>query len=306
MNQHFHRGILFYHQAAGQGNLYKSLGQVTESLTQMCDDLTLKLSEEGGDIAKFCDDLTQNQNGVSYDVFFVLGGDGTVNELVNGVARNNLEIPIGIIPGGTFNDFTKTLNLSPRTAAAANELLNSKIKSFDVLKVNDTYALNFAGIAMMVQNSENVDANKKRILGKFSYVFTTLKVIANPKIYQYTIKANNEEYSGETSMILIANGNYVGGSKIPLEDLSPSDGEMNIFVLKNHNMSLIKDFFQVKDSLRWNDITENIRLITTDEMKLETRPSTKIDIDGEIMFDTPVDIKLLKDKVKLLYIDVNE
>ena len=71
-------------------------------------------------------------------------------------------------------------------------------------------------------------------------------------------------------------------------------------------MSLIKDFFQVKDSLRWNDITENIRLITMDEMKLETRPSTKIDIDGEIMFDTPVDIKLLKDKVKLLYIDVNE
>ena len=61
-------------------------------------------------------------------------------------------------------------------------------------------------------------------------------------------------------------------------------------------MSLIKDFFQVKDSLSWNDITENIRLITTNRMKLETRPTTKLDIDGEITFDTPADIQLLKIK----------
>ncbi|MFR6533546.1 MAG: lipid kinase, partial [Staphylococcus simulans] len=43
MTQHFNKGVLFYHQAAGQGNLYKSIGQVTESLVQMCDDLTIKL-----------------------------------------------------------------------------------------------------------------------------------------------------------------------------------------------------------------------------------------------------------------------
>ncbi|GEP83481.1 transcriptional regulator [Staphylococcus piscifermentans] len=305
MTQHFYKGILFYHEAAGQGNLYKSLGQVTEHLTQMCDELTLKLSKEEGDIKKFCDELAQSKDDVEYDVFFLLGGDGTVNELINGVAGNNLEVPIGIIPGGTFNDFTKSLNLSPRPPAAAQELLDAKIKAFDVLKVNDTYALNFAGIGMMVQNSENVDSNKKKFLGKFSYIFTTLKVIANPEVYHYSIEADGEEYTGETSMILIANGNFVGGSRIPLEDLSPCDGKMNVFVFKNHNMSLIKDFFQVKDSLSWNDITENIRLITTDRMKLETSPPTKLDIDGEITFDTPAEIQLLKNKVKLLYVDMD-
>ena len=134
MTQHFHKGILFYHEAAGQGNLYKSLGQVTEHLTQMCDELTLKLSKEEGDIKKFCDELAHSQDGVEYDVFFLLGGDGTVNELINGLAGNNLEVPIGIIPGGTFNDFTKSLNLSPRPSAAAQELLDAKIKAFDVLK----------------------------------------------------------------------------------------------------------------------------------------------------------------------------
>ena len=50
MTQHFHRGILFYHEAAGQGNIYKELGQVTENLTQLCDELTIKLSKEEGQI----------------------------------------------------------------------------------------------------------------------------------------------------------------------------------------------------------------------------------------------------------------
>ncbi|WP_412520633.1 diacylglycerol/lipid kinase family protein [Staphylococcus simulans] len=304
MTQHFHKGVLFYHQAAGQGNLYKSIGQVTESLVQMCDDLTIKLSKEEGDIEKFCETVAQN-NDQSYDIFFILGGDGTVNELVNGVVKNDLNIPIGIIPGGTFNDFAKTLNLSAKPAQAAQELLESKVKPFDVLDINGYIALNFAGIGMMVENAENVDSNNKKIFGKLSYIFTTLKVIADPETYKYEVKANGETYSGETSMILIANGNFVGGSRIPLEDLSPCDGKMNIFLFKNHNMSLIKDFFHVKDSMNWNDITENITLVSTDNATLETTPKTKLDIDGEILFDTPAEIKLLKDKVQLLYVDID-
>ncbi|MFR6533852.1 MAG: lipid kinase, partial [Staphylococcus simulans] len=56
--------------------------------------------------------------------------------------------------------------------------------------------------------------------------------------------------------------------------------------------------------MNWNDITENITLVSTDEATLETTPNTKMDIDGEILFDTPAEIKLLKDKVKLLYVDI--
>lgn len=302
MTLQFQKGILFYHGGAGQGNLYKSIGQVTENLAQICDDLTLKMSKNEGDIYQFCEHLSK-ENDNKYDVFFILGGDGTVNELVNGIVKNHIDVPVGILPGGTFNDFTKTLNISPRPNQASVELMNAEIKSYDVLDINGHIALNFAGIGMMVENSENVDSNKKKLFGKLSYAFTTLKVITDPKLYRYHVTANGESYNGETSMILIANGNFVGGSRIPLEDLSPSDGKMNIFIFKNHNMTLIKDFFQVKDSMNWNDITENITLITTDKATLKTQPNTKLDIDGEILFETPAEIKLLKDKVKLLYIN---
>lgn len=305
MTQHFHKGILFYHKAAGQGNIYKELGQVTENLTQLCDDLTIKLSKEEGQIKSYCKEIAENNHVSSFDVFFILGGDGTLNELINGVVENNLQIPIGVLPGGTFNDFTKTLNLSQKPMQASQDLLNSQIKSFDVLDVNGTYALNFAGIGLMVQNAENVESNQKELFGKFSYVFSTIKTVSNPEIYNYKLIADGKEYSGETSMILVANGQNVGGSKIPLEDLSPNDGKMNIFIFDKQNFSILNDFFKVKDSMNWNEISESITHISCESASLETDPHAKLDIDGEILFETPVDIKLLKDQVKLLYLDIN-
>lgn len=305
MKQHFHRGILFYHEAAGQGNIYKELGQVSENLTQLCDELTIKLSKEEGQIRSYCKTLSAIKNEHAYDVIFILGGDGTLNELINGVVENNLQIPIGVLPGGTFNDFTKTLNLSQKPMQASQDLLSSQIKSFDVLDVNGTYALNFAGIGLMVQNAENVESNQKELLGKFSYIFSTIQTVANPEIYQYELTADNETYSGETLMILIANGQHVGGSRIPLEDLSPNDGKMNIFIFDKQNFSIINDFFKIKDSMNWNEISDSIQHISCELATLSTDPSAKLDIDGEILFETPVEIKILRDQVKLFYVDLN-
>lgn len=302
MSQHFKKGILFYHNAAGQGDINKELGQVTENLTKFCDELTIFLSKEEGQIKEKCADIAKDTIN-SYDVVFILGGDGTLNELVNGVVTNNLQIPIGVLPGGTFNDFAKTLNLSPKPMQASQDLLSSKVKSFDVLNINGKYALNFAGIGLMVQNAENVASHQKQFLGKFSYVFSTLKTVSQPKVYDYTLEANGQTYTGETSMILIANGQHVGGSRVPMEDLSPTDGKMDIFIFNNYNIGIINDFFKIKDSMNWNDVSDNITHISCDSATLTTDPQAKMDIDGEILFKTPVDIKVVSNQVKLLYLD---
>ena len=306
MTQHFHKGILFYHKASGQGDVHQELGQITENLTKFCDDLTIKLSKEEGDIKSFCKEISNNNYATPYDVLFILGGDGTLNELVNGVVENNIQLPIGVLPGGTFNDFTKTLNLSQKPMQSSEDLLNSQIKSFDVLSVNGVYALNFTGIGLMVQNAENVQSNQKELLGKFSYVFSTLKTVSNPQIYDYHLIADEKEYRGETSMILIANGQHVGGNRIPLEDLSPNDGNMNIFVFENHNFSIINDFFKVKDSMNWNEISDSITHISCKDAYLKTDPDARLDIDGEIQYNTPIEVKVLKERVKLLYLDMEE
>ena len=88
----------------------------------MCKHLSIQLSENEGDIIKYCERIKNQEYSSDVDIVFILGGDGTVNELVNGVLANDPNVPIGIIPGGTFNDFTKTLNLNLTLVKLVNNL----------------------------------------------------------------------------------------------------------------------------------------------------------------------------------------
>ena len=84
-----------------------------QNLLVQCVNTSLQLSENKGDIIKYCKSIKNENYSSDVDVLFILGGDGTLNELVNGVMQYQLNLPIGVIPGGTFNDFTKTLQLHP-------------------------------------------------------------------------------------------------------------------------------------------------------------------------------------------------
>ncbi|WP_274541605.1 diacylglycerol/lipid kinase family protein, partial [Staphylococcus pseudintermedius] len=112
---------------------------------------------------------------------FILGGDGTVNELINGVMTHDLQLPIGILPGGTFNDFTKTLNIAPNHKQASEQMISAQVGTYDVIKINNQYALNFVGLGLIVQNAENVQDGSKDIFGKLSYIGSTVKTLLKRK-----------------------------------------------------------------------------------------------------------------------------
>ncbi|UEX89766.1 diacylglycerol/lipid kinase family protein [Staphylococcus ratti] len=305
MTHKYKNGLLFYHQHSGLNKIHEGLGDVTVALTQLCKKFSIQLSEEEGDIARYCQRIAQTDNADGLDVLFILGGDGTVNELINGIIKNQLDLPVGVIPGGTFNDFAKTLNLSNNASHAAYDLLSSEPKAYDVMKVNDQYALNFAGIGLMVQNAENVEGKSKDVFGKLSYISSTLKTLANPEHFNYELNIDGKTYTGDTSMILFANGRFIGGGKVPMTDLSPTDGELNTFIFNNYSISILKDIFSLRDSMTWNEISENIKHIPSYNIHLSTTPHMRVDIDGEINLKTPISIEICAQKIKLLTVPPN-
>ncbi|BAS46770.1 diacylglycerol kinase [Staphylococcus schleiferi] len=300
MTPKYEHGLLFYHEHSGLQNIHEGLGEVTVALSQLCKRLSIQLSENEGDIERYCKMIKDNNNIEQIEVLFILGGDGTVNELVNGVLKHELHIPIGIIPGGTFNDFAKTLNLTNKAGEASHDLLLATPQPYDVMKVNNRYALNFAGIGLMVQNAENVKGKSKDLFGKLSYISSTFKTITNPKHFKYTLEIDGQKYSGETSMLLFANGRFIGGGKIPLTDMSPSDGLLNTFIFNNYSMSILKDIFSLRDSMTWNEISDNIQHISSHTIKITTEPEMRVDIDGEIDMTTPTTIEVIPNAIQLL------
>ncbi|SUM91192.1 diacylglycerol/lipid kinase family protein [Staphylococcus saprophyticus] len=296
----FKHGVLFYHEHTGIKDIYRGLGDVATSLTTFCKHLSIQLSENEGDIIIFCQKIKDKRYSDDVDIIFILGGDGTVNELVNGIMKSELDLPIGIIPGGTFNDFVKTLNLNPRHKMASQQLMNAELRPYDVMKINDEYALNFVGLGLIVQNAENVQNGNKDIFGKLSYVGSTVKTLLNPEHFDYKISVDDQTVDGNTSMLVVANGPFIGGSRIPLTDLSPNDGYLNTFIFKEQSSSVLNDVFKQRDSMNWNKMTEGIKHLPAKKITIETDPQMKVDIDGEINLKTPLEIEVIPNAIQIL------
>ena len=300
MENKYNHGVLFYHEHSGLKDIYEGLGEVTKSLSSMCKHLSIQLSENQGDIIKYCESIKNDKYGSEIDILFILGGDGTVNELVNGVMQHDLQLPVGIIPGGTFNDFTKTLNLDSNFKNASSQLLSAQVGSYDVMKVNDTFVLNFVGLGLIVQNAENVQEGSKDVFGKLSYIGSTVKTLMNPSKFNFKLNVDGREETGNTSMLLIANGPNIGGGRVPLTDLSPQDGKVDTFIFDDQSFSILNDIFKKRDSMNWNEITEGIDHIPGQHISLSTEPNMKVDIDGEISLETPIEIEVLPKAIQLL------
>lgn len=300
MENKYNHGVLFYQEHSGLKDIYEGLGEVTKSLSSMCKHLSIQLSENEGDIIKYCEAIKNDKYGSEIDILFILGGDGTVNELVNGVMQHDLHLPVGIIPGGTFNDFTKTLNLDPNFKNASSQLLSAQVGSYDVMKVNDTYVLNFVGLGLIVQNAENVQEGSKDVFGKLSYIGSTVKTLMNPSKFDFELNIDGRKETGNTSMLLIANGPNIGGGRVPLTDLSPQDGKVDTFIFDDQSFSILNDIFKKRDSMNWNEITEGIDHIPGQHITLSTEPNMKVDIDGEISLETPIEIEVLPKAIQLL------
>lgn len=302
MTDKYNHGVLFYHEHSGLKDIYNGLGEVTKALSSICKQLSIQVSENEGDIIKYCQKIKQGDYGQKIDILFILGGDGTVNEMVNGVMKHQLDLPIGIIRGGTFNDFTKTLNIHPNFKQASEQLKYAQIGQYDVIQVNKEFALNFVGLGLIVQNAENVQNGAKDIFGKLSYIGSTVKTLMDPSNFDFTLTIDGEKTTGNTSMLLIANGPNIGGSRIPLTDLSPQDGKLNTFIFDEQSFSILNDIFKKRDSMNWNEITQGIDHISGKDIRIDTKPIMKVDIDGEIRLEAPLDIKVLPKALKLLTI----
>ena len=121
----------------------------------------------------------------------------------------------------------------------------------------------------------------------------------NPSKFDFTLNVDGRE-KGHTSMLLIANGPNIGGGRIPLTDLSPQDGEANAFIFDEQSFSILNDIFKKRDSMNWNEITEGIGHIPGRHFTLSTEPNMKVDIDGEISLETPIEIEVLPKAIQLL------
>ena len=169
-----------------------------------------------------------------YDFVVAVGGDGTVNEVVNGIIRSESDTPLAIIAAGTVNDFARAAKL-PKDVKRFCEMIKSfKIQDCDVGTANDRYFLNVLAGGMMTDVAYKVSSDTKTVLGKLGYYLEGAKDLPASVVKSIPLRYEHDGrvFEEDTFLFLVSNSNSVGGfPKIaPMADIS--DGKLDVCIIK--------------------------------------------------------------------------
>lgn len=163
-------------------------------------------------------ELAQKAADKGMDLIVSIGGDGTVNEIVNGIMKSKNDPSLGIIPLGWANDFIKSTDIPSDIIEACKILIRGKIKKIDIGAINSQiYFANVCGVGFdaevaLLANQMKSKHPNLRILSAFVYVFATIKKLLSPFGYHHVkIKLNGQKIHSKILFIAIGNGKFYGG-----------------------------------------------------------------------------------------------
>ena len=250
-----------------------------------------KITEKAKDATAFAEEASKG----NYEAVIVFGGDGTVNEVISGIAEKDYIPKLGIIPGGTGNLITKLLEISQDIDEAIDQLDFNKTNSIDIGKANKSYFGYIFSVGSLPEAIHNVEIEDKTKYGVLAYAINTIKSVIKDEVFNIKIETENGNYEEEASQVLVLLSNYYADKKIFEEN---KDGYANILILKN--ASIISKISLIPDLLK-GDIVENdnIEYIKAKDITISSDTKLESDIDGDRSDDLPVKITVLGNHIEI-------
>lgn len=291
----YDKALLIYNDNAGQGEVEKIFEVILPILSKEINNLMLSKTKKEGDA-----ELIAKQFGESYDIIISLGGDGTLHEIINGIAELELPPIIGILPAGTLNDFARSLNIPLDLSVAANNILKGKTQLINIGKVNNRYFTNFVGVGLITDIAENINSNVKDMMGRISYYTSTIKSIGEKEDFEFVLKTENEKITDTAGMIIVLNGYYAGSTLVPVKNVNLQDDLFDIFIVYDAGFSLLMKYLIQKENFKDRVSNDEIIHLQAKEIIIETNDKMRIDTDGEIYLNTPINIEVLDRKFEFI------
>ena len=262
------------------------------------EDVDIKITEKAQDATNFAAEAAREH----YDAVLVFGGDGTVNEVISGIAEKDFIPKLAIIPGGTGNLITKLLEINQDIDGAIDELDFNSTNKIDIGKSNGNYFGYIFSIGSLPEAIHNVGIEDKTKFGMFAYAINTVKSVIRDEVFNIKVETENGNYEGDASQVLVLLSNYFSDKKIFDEN---KVGYANILILKD--ASIFSKLSLIPDLLK-GDLVENdsIEYIKAKSIKISSDIEIESDIDGDQSDDLPVEIKVLGNHIEIYSYPIEE
>lgn len=215
-----------------------------------------------------------------FDLIVAVGGDGTINEVINGMARKENRPKLGIIPTGTTNDFARALFIPRSIDKAVDIILAGQTMFLDIGKVNEHYFMNIAGGGKLTELTYEVPSTLKTMLGQLAYYMKGIEMLPSLRPIKAKIEYDGNVIDEELMLFLVANTNSVGGFEKLAPDAQLNDGYFDLLILRKTNLA---EFIRLATMALRGTHLEDDRVIYTKAKHIKVTPDEKmqLNIDGE-------------------------
>lgn len=230
------------------------------------------------------------------DIVVGAGGDGTINEIINGLAGSN--IPLGVIPLGTVNVFALETGIPMDPAAACDVILGGLQKKVNLGRVNDRYFLLMGGVGFDAYVVYGLDIRLKRLSGRLSYILTALGRGLTYRSSPLEIELDDgRKVNGYGAVV--GNMKYYGGamSITPFADMERNDLDVCIFKSKGFGNILRYTWGVMRNRhLTYTDVEYH----TVKSLKIKSKGKTYIQADGDVVGQLPAEFSIAEEGITVI------
>lgn len=292
--------LLIKNPRAGKDSKRISTGEIVSAFKEHgieCFEKTTSCPGDGVNIAqKYASD---------YDAVICCGGDGTYNEVINGMMFSGADNPIIYLPCGSTNDLAHTLGISNDPHKAAQMYVNKLINKFDIGKFNEKYFSYVASFGMATEIAYSTSQKVKNMLGRSAYlingfVIKLVPMIKNLKPAHMKIEHDGGVIEDKFYFGAVANTNEISGLfKLEKAGVKMNDGLFELLLVKARGL---KEFATVfTNALRQDYSNENVVLLKTSKLKITTEDDVPWTLDGEYGgAHNVIDINVIKEAINVV------
>ena len=245
------------------------------------------------------DRIMKYVDAMKVDLMIAAGGDGTINQVVNSMVRNDVHLPLAIFPVGTANDFAYYFRIPGDIEQMVEIALSDITKPVDIGEINGQYFINVAAMGCLVDLSQRTDPNLKNTLGVLAYYLQGM--VELPNLRPITMRFESEEFTGEEKVYfaLVMNGKSAGSFKHLATPAEVNDGKMDVLLFKE---TPVMDFPALALSILTGQHRENknVMYFQTSHIKIDTDETIGADVDGETAGAFPLEITVVPRRLQIL------
>jgi len=263
-----------------------------ERLRAMCGEVFFCATARPGE----AEEIARQAVAQGYQQVVAAGGDGTIHEVVNGIADSN--VALGLMPMGTMNVFANELGLPANDLGRCWEIIRAeRVRWIDLPTANDKHFAQLAGVGLDAQVVKETSLALKRNFGPLSYLISAAQ-IAGRKPPRLRIEAE-EAVTAEGSFVLVGNGRLYGGPFPFFKHAVIDDGLLDVLVFKQ--LGYIEIIKYLQNVIFTSEITTpEVEYFQTRRLRVSSTEDVPFELDGELVGNCPVEFRVKPRRLKVL------